>query len=245
MKDKRNIIVTGANSGIGLACVKQFIENGDRVIAIVRNKESKTELLDSLRNKNSLDIHYLDLEDSNDLKINLNKIINMYKNIDVLVNNAGKIFNGLVQMTSKDKFADLFSLNFYAPLELIQNVSKKMIRSKKGSIINVSSTSSEDCNVGRSAYSSSKAALESLTKTLAFELGPFNIRANCILPGLTNTKLMIKNTDAKILEQVVKNISLGRIAETQEIAHLVTFLASEQSSYITAQTIRIDGGMRR
>ncbi len=244
MVNKRNILVTGANSGIGLECVKQFINQGDKVIGVVRNQEtSYNKELESLKSESSLDIFYIDLEDTVNLKKNLRDMINNYKHIDVLINNAGKIFNGLVQMTTRNKFSELFNLNFFVPLDLIHLVSKKMIRAKKGNIVNISSTSAEDCNYGRSAYSSSKAALESLTKTLAFELGPFNIRANCVLPGLTDTKLMRENTDNKVIEEVEKNIALRRIGKPEEISKLVYFLASDNSSYITAQSIRVDGGM--
>ena len=244
MEDKRNIIITGANSGIGLACIECFLSNGDNVIGLVRSeKDSIIKELLSFKSSGKLDIYYLDLEDSLDLRNNFTKIIKQYDKIDVLVNNAGKLINGLVQMTSKDKFSELLNLNFFAPLELIQIVTKKMMRAKKGNIINISSTSAEDCNFGRSAYSSSKAALESLTKTLAYELGSFNIRANCVLPGLTDTKLMRNNTQKEVLAEVLKEIALGRIAHPKEIAEFVYFLSSDKASYITAQTIRIDGGM--
>ncbi len=243
MNEKRNILITGANSGIGLACVKIFVKEGDKVICLVRNKkESSTEILNSLKREGDLDIYYLDLE-TNDLKNSLKGILNNYKNIDVLINNAGKVLSGLVQMTSNEKFSDLFGLNFFAPLEIIQLTVKKMIRFKKGNIINISSTSAEDCNYGRSAYSTSKAALQTLTKTLAYELGPFNIRANSVLPGLTETKLMRNNTEEAVIKDVLKNIALGRVGLTKEIAELVFFLASEKASYITAQSIRVDGGM--
>ncbi|MBJ57356.1 MAG: 3-oxoacyl-ACP reductase [Rickettsiales bacterium] len=244
MKEKRNILITGANSGIGLACVKLFLDNGDRVISIVRSKtESSLKFLHQLKSEQNLDIYFIDLENTDDLKDNLNKILTNYKNIDVLINNAGKIFNGLVQMTTKRKFSELLNLNFFVPLELTQMIVKKMMRTRKGNIINVSSTSSQDANYGRSAYSSSKAALETLTKTLAFELGRFNIRANCVLPGLTDTRLMRENTKQEVVDDEIKKIALGRIAKPEEIAELVYFLASEKSSYITAQAIRIDGGL--
>jgi 3-oxoacyl-[acyl-carrier protein] reductase len=148
-------------------------------------------------------------------------------------------------MTPKAEFDKIFNINFYAPLRITQMVVKKMIKKKRGSIVNISSTSSEDCAIGRAAYSSSKGALEVMTKTLAYELGRYNIRANCILPGLTNTQLMIENTSENIINEVKKNIALGRVAEPKEIANFVCYLCSEKSSYITAQSIRIDGGMRR
>ena len=123
----------------------------------------------------------------------------------------------------------MLDINFFAPLALIQIIVKKMIKNKNGSIVNISSTSSEDCPIGRAAYTSSKIALEAMTKTLAYELGRYNIRANCILPGITNTKLMKDNTNENVLNEALKNIALGRIAEPEEIANLVCFLCSNNS----------------
>ena len=147
-------------------------------------------------------------------------------------------------MTSRSEFSKMLDINFFAPLTISQIIIKKMIKNREGSIVNISSTSSQDCTIGRAAYSSSKIALEAMTKTLAYELGRYNIRANCILPGLTNTKLMKENTNESVISEVLKNIALKRIAEPEEIANLVTFLCSSKASYITAQSIRVDGGLR-
>ena len=117
-----------------------------------------------------------------------------------------------------------------------------MIRKKKGSIVNISTTSAIDGIEGRLAYSSSKAALASSTKVLSRELGQMNIRVNAIAPGLTNTDLMHKSHPEHILKQTIDSLSLKRIAEPEEIASAVLFLASDMSSYITGEVIRVDGG---
>ena len=118
-----------------------------------------------------------------------------------------------------------------------------MIKRKNGSIIYISSSSALDSNIGRSAYSASKAALISQSKTLSKELGSLNIRVNTIAPGLTNTDMMNENTSLEVIKEVTSNLSLKRIGEPNEIANLALFLASDLSSYITGQVIRIDGGM--
>ena len=118
-----------------------------------------------------------------------------------------------------------------------------MIRKKNGSVIYISSSSAIDSNLGRSAYSASKAAIISQAKTLSKELGPLNIRVNTIAPGLTNTDMMKDNTPAEVIKEVTSNLSLKRVADPEEIANLALFLASDLSSYITGQVIRIDGGM--
>ena len=242
----KTILVTGANKGIGLAIVKSLLESGAEVLALVRSfKTSDLKALKELSDRNKLDIFSIDLDDEKSIKVELKKIIKKYENIYGLVNNAGQIYNGLLQMTPQTEFNNMFNINFFAPVTIIQTIVRKMMKNKSGSIVNISSTSAEDCALGRSAYSSSKAALETMTKTLAYELGRYNIRANCVLPGLTNTKLMRNNTNEKVVEEVIRNIALGRVAEPKEIAELVNFLCSDKSSYITAQSIRVDGGMIR
>lgn len=247
MLQNKRIVVTGASSGIGLAITKSLIEAGANVIAVVRNINSdKMKSLNHVKKKheNGLKIIAINLESEEEVKNKTIKLIKDFDDIFGLVNNAGQIFNGLVQMTSRGIFSKMLDINFFAPLTITQIILKKMIKNREGSIVNISSTSSQDCNVGRAAYSSSKIALEAMTKTLAYELGRYNIRANCVLPGLTNTKLMKENTNEKVISDVLKNIALGRIAEPEEIANLVSFLCSSKASYITGQSIRVDGGLR-
>ena len=114
---------------------------------------------------------------------------------------------------------------------------------KNGSITYISSTSGIDGNEGRGAYSDSKAAIISKSKVLSKELGIFNIRVNSIAPGLTNTSMMTENTSKEKIKSITENLSLKRFAEPNEIANTVLFLSSDLSSYITGQTIRVDGGM--
>ena len=119
-----------------------------------------------------------------------------------------------------------------------------MIKNKSGSIIFVSSTSALDGNIGRTSYSTSKSALNTLAITLSKELGSKNIRVNVIAPGLTNTDMMKNNTSEETIEDVVNNCSLNRVAESQEIANAILFFSCDLSSYITGQILRVDGGMK-
>jgi len=138
---------------------------------------------------------------------------------------------------------EIFQVNFFSQTIFTQYILKSMIKRKNGSIIYISSSSALDSNIGRSAYSASKAALISQSKTLSKELGSLNIRVNTIAPGLTNTDMMNENTSLEVIKEVTSNLSLKRIGEPNEIANLALFLASDLSSYITGQVIRIDGGM--
>ena len=146
-------------------------------------------------------------------------------------------------MTTSKKLKEIFEINFFAQSKFTQYISKSMIKNKQGNIVYISSTSGIDANEGRSAYSSSKAAVISESKVLSRELGLYNIRVNSIAPGLTDTDMMRNNTSNKIMNEVSSNVSLKRIAKPQEIANAALFLASDLASYVTGQTLRVDGGM--
>ena len=125
----------------------------------------------------------------------------------------------------------------------MQIILKKMMKQKKGSIINISSSSSSEANEGRSVYSASKAALNILSKSIAREMGSSNIRINTVAPGLVDTDMLNSNTPEKFIKEVTNRLSIKRIGKKEEVANTVLFLASDLSSYITGQTIRVDGGM--
>ena len=146
-------------------------------------------------------------------------------------------------MTSIEKYKKLFNTNFYSQILFTQLVLKSMMKNKKGSIIFISSSSAIDGNEGRSAYVSTKAAINGQCKVLSREVGKYNIRVNSIAPGLTNTDMMKKNTPENVIDQITSQTSLNRCAEPEEIANVTLFLASDLSSYVTGQVIRVDGGM--
>ena len=146
-------------------------------------------------------------------------------------------------MTPTKKLKELFEVNFFSQTIFTQYILKSMIKNKKGSIVYISSSSALDGNEGRSAYSSAKAAIIAHAKVLSRELGMHNIRVNSIAPGLTNTDMMKKNHQEKIINEMISRISLRRIANPEEIAIVVLLLSSDLTSYITGQVIRVDGGM--
>ena len=169
-------------------------------------------------------------------------IINKKNKINVLVNNAGVISTSLFQMTKIDEFKKNFQINFFSQTLFTQKILRFM--EKESSIIFISSSSATDSNIGRSAYSSSKASINSLSKSLSKELGALKIRVNTIEPGLTDTDMMRNNTSKDTIEMMIKqNISLKRIGSPEEIANVALFLASDLSSYVTGQVIRADGGL--
>jgi len=242
----KTAVVTGCNKGIGKKILEIFSSNKANIFACVRNLNPEFEnLIKNLKEKynNKIIPIQLDLNDEQQIKKAANEILKSGINIDILINNAAVIHTSIFQMTSVKKFKEIFETNFFSQAMFSQYILKSMIKNKYGSIVGISSSSALDANEGRSAYSSSKAAMIAQSKTMSRELGVNNIRVNIIAPGLTDTDMMKNNTPENVLRDVVKKISLRRIAKTEEIANVALFLSSDLASYITGQTIRVDGGM--
>ncbi len=247
MLKKKTAVLTGSSRGIGKEILKLLAENNANIIACSRKEDKKhISFIHELEKKNNVEIEafFFDLADSDQVKEKALEIINKYKKIDILINNAGIIHTALFQMTTIKKFKEIFETNFFSIIQFTQIILKSMLPHKSGSIINISSTSAFDNNDGRSAYSASKLSLVSLTKTLSNELGRHNIRVNSIAPGLTETDMAIQNTKKELIDEIIERTALKRIGKPKDIANSVLFLSSDLSSYITGQTIRIDGGMR-
>ena len=238
-------LITGANRGIGLSILKKFSENAADVIACVRKKDEKFEELIlniSKTYENKIMPVYFDLSNEKEIEQGIEKINAISNKIEIIVNNAAVNQVSLFQMTPIEKIKEIFDINFFSQLRLTQKLMKIMIKNKKGSIINISSNAAQECDAGRSAYASIKAALIAFTKVLAKELGNFNIRVNAIAPGLTNTEMMEKSISKKVIEEAIKRVALKRPAETEEIANVVMFLGSDLSRYITGEVIFVTGG---
>ena len=242
----KNSIITGANRGIGLKIVEKFAKSGSNIIACCR-KENKDflKIVSNLKNKYRIKIMlvYFDLENKEQIKKSFEDIKKQFDHIDILVNNAATIETSNFMMTSTDNMKKMFDINYFSQIYLIQLVSKMMIGKKKGNIVNIASTAGIDSNEGRISYSASKSALINSSKILSKELSPFNIRVNVVAPGLVETEMMKKNTKNEIIKQVINNLTIKRVGKPEEIANVVHFLASDSSSYINGQVIRVDGGM--
>ena len=242
----KTAVVTGCNKGIGKKILEVFSANGATVFACVRNiDEEFKSFSNKLKQKfnNQIIPVQFDLNDEKGIKEAANIILTSNKSIDILVNNAATIHTSIFQMTPTKKLKELFEVNFFSQTIFTQYILKSMVKNKKGSIVYISSSSALDGNEGRSAYSSAKAAMIAHAKVLSRELGVHNIRVNSIAPGLTNTDMMKKNHQEKIINEMISRISLRRIANPEEIANVVLLLSSDLTSYITGQVIRVDGGM--
>lgn len=238
-------IITGANRGIGAEILKTFLEHGSHVIACVR-KESP-EFLDKINDykkkyKKEIFPAYFDLENEKEI-INALKTIKSLEHIpEIMINNAGIASGSLFQMTSSLQLKKEMQINFFSQLHFMQGIVKLMIRNKCGSIINIASVSGIDGLPGTLSYGSSKAAIIYATKVISREVGRYNIRVNSIAPGPIVTD-MLGNMDEKAKNKMIESSALNRLGKPIDVANLSLFLASDLSSYITGQTIRVDGGM--
>jgi 3-oxoacyl-[acyl-carrier protein] reductase len=241
----KNIVITGCNKGIGKAAIEDFAKYGANIFACARtiSKDFKNFILD-LKKKYKVEIHIIELNLSNtkSVRSSFEQINKFNKNIDVLINNAGMLFNSLFQMTSEKTIKEIYQVNYFSQVYFSQLISRLMAKNKKGNIIFISSTSGINGDQGRFVYSSTKAAIINTVKTLSKELSNYNIRVNAISPGLTKTDLMINNTKEQIIKSEIDNIALKRIADVKEISNVILFLASDSSSYINGQNLVVDGG---
>ena len=242
----KNVIITGSNRGIGRALLEEFACNGANIWAHARNETPAfIDNIQTLATKYSVTIRpiYFEMTDYDAMKAAVKTIMSSKISVDALVNNAGITYNALFQMSTVDNLRNQLEVNFVAVYILTQYVSKLMSRQKSGSIINIASTAAFDGNSGKSVYGASKAAVVAMTESIAAELGAYGIRANCIAPGITDTEML--NTMPKaVVEQANGSADLRRGGEPSEIAKTAVFLASDLSSYITGQTIRVDGGLK-
>ena len=238
-------VVTGANRGIGKHITETFAENGANIIACMRviNPESD-KWIKNLESKFNISINpvMVDLSDEKSVKESIKEIFSISKRIDVLVNNAGIASGALFQMTPIAELRKIFEINFFSQIVLSQGIAKIMIRNKSGSIINVSSTAAFIADPGTLAYGSSKSAFARATQSMANELGLSNIRVNAIAPSVTKTD-MFDQMSPEARDKLINSSALKRAAEPKEIANVALFLASELSSFVTAQVIRVDGGI--
>ena len=245
MLSGKSIVVTGANRGIGKAIVEKCLENHANVWACARYwSEDLKDIFRVLAKENEMEIRFvlLDLSDEESIKEAAKSILSDKIPIDGIVNNAGVTgANRLFSMTTMEEIRQVFDVNFFGPMFFTQRLLKNMMRYKIGSIVNMSSVAAIDGEPAQLEYVSSKSALIGATKKLASELRGFGIRVNAVAPGMTDTE-MITNMSEDLRKRTLENTILGRVARPEEIAEMVIFLLSDKSSFLTGQTIRIDGG---
>lgn len=241
----KNAVITGCRRGIGNQIVKLFAENGANIWACARKKDAAFETeMGEIAQRNHVWIKpvYFEMTNAEEIKAGVKQIRADHVPIDILVNNAGTTYDALLPMISVDKARELFEINFFSHLQLTQLISRLMIKQSYGCIINTSSYLAEEGNRGQTIYSASKAAMSAFTRSLAKELAQYGIRVNAVAPGTVNTEL-IRTMSENELHEALQRTMLHRLADPREIADVYVMLASDMSSYINGQIIRVDGCM--
>ena len=230
-------IVTGGATGIGLSIAEKLLKNNYQVIISYNSStDSARSLLEKYEN---LDIFQIDFSNPENTQSLIDFAFSKYRKIDLLVNNAGVDLVKMINDTTFDDFDYIMKVNLYSPYFLAKGVAKHMIDAKYGNIINISSILGITGGSCESAYSISKAGLDGLTKSLAQEFGPSNIRVNSIAPGLIDTK-MNSNLTTDEINNLVMDFPISRIGTPDDVADLVLYL--EHASYVTGQVIQVNGG---
>jgi 3-oxoacyl-[acyl-carrier protein] reductase len=237
-------IVTGGTKGIGKAICLLFAKQGAKVVA---NFSTDAEAAENLKKEAksrgvSLDLHKADVTKSDQVRAMVEETFSRHGKIDILVNNVGLVRDNFLMLMSDEDWESLLRANLTSLFYCSRVVIRKMIPQRKGKIINISSISGMMGTPGQVNYAATKGGMISFTKSLARELGSFNIHVNAVAPGLIESEVVSKMPKEK-LEAIIKSSSLGRIGKPEEVAQAVLFFASEHSNYITGQTIVVDGGI--
>ncbi|MCL4101819.1 MULTISPECIES: SDR family NAD(P)-dependent oxidoreductase [unclassified Fibrobacter] len=237
-------IVTGASKGIGKACALRLARDGFTVVVNYSSSdEAAAETLDLIKAEGGDGMVYkANVADLAQVKAMVRDVFKAYGRIDVLVNNAGIVRDQYLLEISQETLDKCFDLNVKGYLYCAQTVGLKMFKQKSGVIINMSSVSSKFALPGQSVYSATKGAVNSMTQTLAKELGGWGIRVNAIAPGFIATD-MIEAIPEETREGYLKNIPLKRFGTPEDVANMVSALASDQFSYVTGQVFVLDGGL--
>ena len=239
-------LITGSTRGIGKSIAKLFAKNNATVIICGRNIESSKKTIEELStelniNKDNFFPLELDISNKESIKNAVDIVINKFKKIDILINNAGITSNVSLLESTDEEFYNMFNINFFGVVTLTREVVKYM-KDTGGSIINTSSMVGTYGARNQSAYASSKFAINGLTKSLAKELGIYNIRVNAVAPGVVETDMM-SIVSEKMKTGLKRMIPLNRLGNPDELAGAYLYLASDLSKYTTGTIINVDGGI--
>tara|TARA_A100000164_G_C21929603_1_gene784891 strand:+ start:2318 stop:3070 length:753 start_codon:yes stop_codon:yes gene_type:complete len=236
-------VVTGSSRGIGKTIANGLFHNDCKIALISRNYDDLLKAKNEIGGDNeSIKIYSCDISDFNEVQNVFKKIIEEFRTIDILINNAGLTKDNLLLRIKEQDWDRVVDVNLKGCFNTIKAVTKQMIRNKSGRIINISSVIGQIGNAGQVNYAASKAGILGLTKSLAKELGSRNITVNAVAPGYIETD-MTDNLSEDIRNELYQKIPLNRLGSSKDVTNLVLFLSSDKASYITGQVMNVDGGM--
>ena len=234
------VLVTGASGGIGSSIAKKLDSLGAKVILTGTRKDALKKTSASLANLQKF--YTCELTNIKDIENLVTSIQNEVGSIDILVNNAGTTRDNILARMKQDEWQKVIEINLTATFNLSRLVLRKMLANKWGRIINITSIVATTGNVGQTNYTASKAGMIGFSKSLALEVARRNITVNCVAPGFIETAMTDK-LDENIKKDLMARIPMNKLGIPEDVANCVAFLSSEQSSYITGQTIHVNGGM--
>lgn len=236
---KKNALITGGTGAIGRSIVETLSKRFN-LILVSRNEKKLKEIASNY--ESVINYYCCDLSDLKDIEVLIEKIKNAAVNVDVLVNNAGINDDSLFLRMNIEKWESVIKTNLTANFHLTSQISKLMIKQKWGRIINITSVVGHTGNLGQANYCASKAGVIGMSKSIAIELAKRNITVNCISPGFIKSNMTDLLTDSQ-KDNILKKIPLETIGSPNDVAYCVAFLASDESRYITGETIHVNGGL--
>ena len=235
----KKILITGATGGIGGALVKKFVSLEGSVLATGTN----TEKLDALKKDfPNINILKFDISDHKKIEEFIENVSSQLTGLDILVNNAGINMDNISLRMSEDEWKKVIDVNLGSTFLMCKYAIKKMLKSKYGRIVNITSVVGHTGNLGQSNYAASKAGIIGMTKSLAIEYAKKNITLNCVSPGFIQSR-MTDNIAESVKAVLTSRIPMSRLGNGEDVANSVAFLSSDQASYITGETIHVNGGM--
>jgi len=237
-------LVTGSSRGIGRAIAIELAKGG--ISVVINNDKDSQEGLEVMNEIKKTGQHAMyiqaDVSDLNQVEKMVEKVINEFGRVDILINNAGITRDKMLENMDIDYWNRVISVNLTGAFNCTKSVIKYMKKQGNSKIINISSISAEIGNIGQSNYSAAKGGIISFTKTVAKEYAKYGITVNAVAPGFIKTK-MLETIPEKVIHKILNQIPLGRLGEPEEVAKLICFLVSDDANYITGQIININGGI--
>ena len=237
--ENKKVLITGATGGIGFSIVKKYYEYNSTILATGSNNEKLNELKKQFPNIN---IIRFDISNHANIEKFIEDVSQKLSGLDIIVNNAGINSDNISLRMKEDEWKKVIDINLSSTFYICKFGIKKMLKSKYGRIINITSIVGHTGNIGQSNYSASKAAIVAMSKSLALEYAKKNITINCVSPGFIKTNMTDKLND-EIKQNLMSKIPMNRFGTGDDISNTILYLSSDYASYITGETIHINGGM--